>query len=160
MSVLHKAEFQIDERGFLGRQCQDNACRGYFQIMLNRWSPRTSEATCPYCGYVARFTKFITENQLMFVASHRIKDVANEWSRSLKKMETSNNRDQGFGVSHKVECGEYRIKHYTEREDLNQSYTCGECGLRYATYGVARFVLHMEFRTYCKHQSEGSTLIR
>lgn len=64
------SEFQMevsiltDEDGYLGRECPVDTCKGYFKVTIGTGLSGTTDCHCPYCGHVADFNQFYTEDRM------------------------------------------------------------------------------------------------
>jgi len=130
---------QPDSDGFMGRECPQGECKGYFKI-----APGTGlkgdnlPLHCPYCGHTAALDHFATEAQVEYAKSVAFREFNNAFLRELKSLEF-NHRPSGplgIGFSMKVKPGiPPPIRYYRERE-LETVIVCERCTLRYAIYGV------------------------
>jgi hypothetical protein len=128
-----------DSEGFLGRECPQEGCEGYFKI-----KPGTGllgddlPCHCPYCGHEDSQDHFWTKDQVEYVNSIALRDVANAIHRDLKSLEFEHKPRGAFGIgiSMKLMPGSpVPIRHYREK-DLETKITCDQCTLEYAVYGV------------------------
>lgn len=131
-----------DEGGFIGRECPESACLGYFKV-----KPGTGltgddvPCHCPYCGHKASSNHFWTKEQIEYAQSHAMRTIGEAIHRDLKQMEFDRPARGAFGIgmSLKVTGGApVPIRHYRERA-LETHVTCGNCSLEYAIYGVFAF---------------------
>lgn len=130
-----------DERGLLGRRCP--ACLGYFKLKLGTGLP-TETCHCPYCGFTADISEFMTPEQEEYVrsvgmreAQERIlKPMMRRFGESLKGIERPTSRGP---IQIRVEVRDQWLSIplalYRERE-VETGVTCQECGLQFAVYGV------------------------
>ena len=49
-----------DEQGYLGRECPNPECEGYFKIVLGTGIQEGTDCYCPYCGYHGIHNEFVT----------------------------------------------------------------------------------------------------
>ena len=65
-----KIKISKDENGFLGRECPQNGCEGYFKI-----KPGTGlvgenlPCYCPYCGFCDGHSSFILKEEIEYAQS-------------------------------------------------------------------------------------------
>lgn len=127
-----------DEDGYVGRECPEEACTGYFKITLGTGVKGPAPCHCPYCGHSGQSENFTTKEQIEYAKSVVIRQVTDAIHQDLKSMEF-NHRPRGafgIGISMKVtEGARPPIRHYREKE-LETEVVCDACTLRYAIYGV------------------------
>jgi len=128
-----------DSNGFMGRECPEVACEGYFK--LKPGTGLTGEnlpCHCPYCGYTGPTDRFWTKEQIKYAQSVAFRKFSDAFTRELKSLEFEHKPKGGFGigVSMKLKPGTPPpIRHYREKA-LETHVTCGQCTLEYAVYGV------------------------
>ena len=128
----------VDDSGYLGRECPVEKCRGYFKITPGTGKQGPAPCHCPYCGHSGDSGTFNTQEQIEFATSIVLRQFTDALHKDLKSMEF----DQpprgmfGIGISMKVTQGErHPIRYYREKE-LETEVLCDNCTLRYAIYGV------------------------
>ncbi|WP_048149630.1 hypothetical protein [Methanolacinia paynteri] len=134
-------ELHPDEKGYIGRECPNPECEGYFKIVLGTGLKGTAKCYCPYCGYSGDQSEFFTKDQIEFATSKVIREFTDALVKDLKSLEFDNKSKESFGIglSLKVEPGKpYPIHHYRERE-LETFIECPECTLKYSVYGLFAF---------------------
>ena len=128
-----------DEECYLGRECPQPDCEGYFKIKPGTGLTGENLAChCPYCGHQDDPNDFFTTEQIEYAKSIVLRGVAEVIHKDLKKLEFDHKLQGGFGIgiSLKVKAGApLPIRHYRERE-LETKITCENCTLQYAVYGV------------------------
>jgi hypothetical protein len=129
-----------DAEGYLGRECPNKDCLGYFKITPGPGLKGEAHCHCPYCGFTAHHRGFFTREQIEYatsVAFHRITDA---FLRDLKTLEFDHppRGTFGIGISMKVEGEPTPIRDYRENR-LETEVVCDRCTLRYAIYGVFAF---------------------
>lgn len=133
---------KADEEGFIGRECPEKKCLGYFKIQPGTGMTGDNlPCYCPYCGHKDPHDHFWTQEQLAYAKSIALREIGDYFHRELKKIEFDIKPRGGFGigVSMKVKQGAREpIRHYREKT-LETIVVCGECTLRYAVYGVFAF---------------------
>jgi hypothetical protein len=131
-----------DEHGYLGRECPNKDCEGYFKIR-----PSTSKRAagtnlhCAYCGHSAQMDHFWTKAQIAFAKSMAFRMFTEAVHKDLKSFEFEHKPKGmlGIGISLKVNPSlPAPIRHYRE-EALETAVTCESCGLDYAVFGVFAF---------------------
>lgn len=129
----------LDENGFLGRECPEKACLGYFKV-----KPGTGltgpdlQCHCPYCGHVGDTDTFWTPDQLEYAKSVAVRQVTDDLFKELKKSEFDHpaHGPFGIGVSMKVTRGQpWPIRQYREKR-LETSVVCEQCTLEYSVFGL------------------------
>lgn len=125
-----------DADGYLGRECPQPACEGYFKATPETGIDGNRSCYCPYCGHLAPHDHFYTKDQIAYARSVALNQFSQALVRSLKRNEFSHRPRGGlFSVSLKVTGHPYPIRHYRE-DQLETEIVCDECALRYAIYGV------------------------
>lgn len=127
-----------DEDGYLGRECPQDECLGYFKITPGTGIQGPSPCHCPYCGHSGDSKTFFTQEQIDYARSVVIRQVSDAIHKDLKTLEFDHKPrgSFGIGISMKVTQGQRRpIQHYREKE-LETHVVCNQCSLRYAIYGV------------------------
>lgn len=135
-------KLSTDEYGYIGKECPEPQCLGYFKI-----TPGTGlkgvdlPCHCPYCGYTGSHRRFFTPEQLAYAKTVAIRQLTDQLSSELKKLEFDHKPRGAFGIgmSLKVQAGQGSpIQQYRERK-LETEIVCNNCALRYAVYGVFGF---------------------
>lgn len=131
-----------DESGFVGRECPNQDCLGYFKIQFGTGLKGDAlPCHCPYCGHTAAQDEFWTREQLEYARSVAFRAVADALTHELKKMEfdLKPKGPFGIGMSLKVQAGQpIPLSRYREKT-LETEVVCNHCGLRYSVYGVFAF---------------------
>ena len=131
-----------DENGFIGRECPQQACEGYFKIVLGTGLEGEGlPCHCPYCGHTGPQEDFCTEDQIEYATSVASRQITDAVYKDLKRLEFDHKPagDFGLGFSMKVRPGRLTpIYHYREKQ-LETEVVCSSCTLRYAVYGVFAF---------------------
>lgn len=139
--VSIQVPIKADEEGFIGRECPEKECLGYFKIQPGTGLTGDDlPCHCPYCGHQDPHDHFWTQEQLAYAKSIAMREIGDYIHRELKKMEYIKPRGSfGIGMSMKVKQGARQpIRHYREK-NLETIIVCGQCTLRYAVYGVFAF---------------------
>ena len=134
-----KVSVPTDSEGYLGRECPQSDCEGYFKI-----KPGTGltgpglTCTCPYCGHTGSPDQFWTRDQVEYAKSVAFRQVSQALTKDLKSLEF-NHRPRGsfgIGLSLKVKAGSLPpLRRYREQA-LETALSCAACTLEYAVFGV------------------------
>lgn len=132
-------ELSTDEDGFVGRECPEPDCEGYFKIIPGTGlKGEDLPCSCPYCGISKPMDHFWTKDQVEYAKSFAMREVSNMIHKELKKSEFEIKPKGGFGIglSLKVQQkGSFPIRYYQEKE-LETTVICDNCSCHYAVYGV------------------------
>jgi Zn ribbon nucleic-acid-binding protein len=135
-------QIPLDEKGFLGRECPEPDCEGYFKIMPGTGlQGEDLPCHCPYCGFEGPTDQFWTKEQLDYVQSIIAGKVMDYAYKELKKHEFDHKPEGpfGIGISMKVQRpAPVLVRHYSE-QSLETEAVCDKCSLNYAVYGVFAF---------------------
>jgi len=131
-----------DEAGYLGRECPNQNCTGYFKIKPG--TGLTEEDLlrhCPYCGHTDGQNKFWTPEQIEYAKSVAIRRVADAVFQDLKGLEFNHPPRGPFGIGLRLEVkqGARRSIHYYREKRLETEVVCESCTLHYAIYGLFGF---------------------
>jgi hypothetical protein len=58
-----------DEDGYIGRECPDEKCLGYFKVTPGTGVKDPTPCHCPYCGHTGDNNTFFTREQIEY--AHR-----------------------------------------------------------------------------------------
>lgn len=133
-------QIPTDEEGYLGRECPQEECQGYFKITLGTGLKGVTACHCPYCGFTAEQSDFTTKEQIEYAKSIVINKVTGALIKDLKQLEFEHKPQGmfGIGISMKVTGRPQPISYYREKS-LETEIICNACTLRYAIYGVFAF---------------------
>ena len=146
-----------DNDGFIGRECPQTECEGYFKIEPGTGLQGNSlPCHCPYCGHTDDHSNFRTKEQFKYAKSVAKRKIVTALHKDLKRFEFDYKpKDFGIGVSMKVKPGRptpiytYREKH------LETDVICANCTLRYSVYGIFAFCpdcgQHNSLQILCKN---------
>lgn len=135
-------DIPLDADGYLGRECPQKDCEGYFKIR-----PTTSKRAeggslhCAYCGHCGRMDSFWSKAQIEYAKSIALRMFTDALHKDLKSFEFEHKPQGllGIGISLKVEPHRpVLIRHYQE-ESLETAVACENCGLEYSVFGVFAF---------------------
>ena len=144
---LNNSKFMVsfpnDEEGFVGRECPEASCLGYFKIQLGTGlKGENLPCHCPYCGFSAGQDKFFTQEQIEYAKSVALRKLSEALVKDLKssfeRIEVKPRGLFGIGLKFTVEGKLQPLKYYRERQ-LETEVICEHCTLRYAIYGVFAF---------------------
>ncbi|PDW05108.1 hypothetical protein [Candidatus Viridilinea mediisalina] len=142
MSNLRRLGNQIqitlptDEQGFIGRECPDVRCEGYFKVQPGTGLQGNPDCHCPYCGGTAPQDHFYTKAQIEYAKSVALNQITGALIKDLKTLEFNHKPRGGFGigVSMKVTGQSHPIRYYREQQ-LETEIVCSQCYLRYTIFG-------------------------
>jgi hypothetical protein len=131
-----------DKDGYLGRECPNPHCGGYFKIVSGTGlKGENLPCNCPYCGHSAPHDQFWTKEQIEYAKSVALRRITDALHKDLKSLEFEHKPQGGFGIglSLKVERGHPTPIHYFGERQLQTEIVCGNCTLHYSVYGVFAF---------------------
>ena len=127
-----------DEDGYLGRECPERDCEGYFKITPGTGIKGPAPCHCPYCGHSGKPSEFNTKEQIDYAKSIAVRQFTDALFRDLKSMEFDHRPSGGFGIGLSLNVtrdAPHPIQYYREKE-LETEVICEKCALRFAIYGV------------------------
>lgn len=131
-----------DEDGYVGRECPEKDCEGYFKIKLGTGlSGKNLPCHCPYCGHSAGQDQFFTQEQIEYAKSIAFRKIADAIHEDLKSLEFNKPAKGHFGIGFSLTVKEGRpvpIRYYREKR-LETAVICDDCTLHYAIYGLFGF---------------------
>jgi hypothetical protein len=132
-----RIQLSPDEDGYIGRECPQSDCLGYFKVTPGTGVTGDPFCYCPYCGHKAEHDKFFTKEQIEYAKSVMLNQVTNALLKDLKAMEFDHKPRGAFGIgiSLKFKGRPHPIRYYRENQ-LETEIICDQCTLRYAIYGV------------------------
>jgi hypothetical protein len=135
-----RVQIPPDENGFLGRECPNENCLGYFKVTPGTGITGPAPCHCPYCGHTAEQAHFWTAEQLEYAKSVALHHITEGLLEDLRAMQFEHppRGTFGIGISLKVEGQPTPVRDYQERR-LETEVICERCTLRYAIYGVFAF---------------------
>ncbi len=130
-----------DESGYVGRECPNAECRGYFKIVPGTGLSGVTDCHCPYCGHTADHSEFHTAHQIQYAKSVAMREVTGATIKYLKGMEfdIKPKGPFGIGLSMKVRPGPPHPVHWYKENALETHIQCSSCTLKYAVFGVFAF---------------------
>lgn len=129
---------KADEEGYLGRECPNEECLGYFKITPGTGVKGPAPCYCPYCGHCGEANTFFTQEQIEYAKSVVLRKITDAIHADLKSLEFDHKPRGAFGIgiSMKVQRSSPQpIRVYREKQ-LETEVVCDHCTLRYAIYGV------------------------
>lgn len=99
-----------DEEGFVGRECPEDGCKGYFKVKPGTGlTGKDIPCICPYCGHAGSNDTFFTEDQIQYARSYGIRKVTSALRENLKAMEfkTKPSGFLGLSISMKLKPGQH-----------------------------------------------------
>lgn len=131
-----------DEEGFIGRQCPNDECKGYFKVTFGTGlKGENLPCHCPYCGHTGEQSDFITCEQIEYLKSIMGREAMKALHKDMKEMEfeIKPKGPFGIGVSMKLETLRLQPIHCYRDKKLETHIECSNCTLKYAVYGVFAF---------------------
>jgi hypothetical protein len=127
-----------DEDGYLGRECPNRECLGYFKLTPGTGLPGPAPCHCAYCGHEGDSNTFFTPEQIEYAKSVVYRKVTDALYEDFKAMEFDHKPRGGFGIglSLKVSRSSPKPIRYYREKQLETEVVCDSCTLRYAIYGV------------------------
>jgi hypothetical protein len=127
---------EVDEDGYLGRECPVKECLGYFKITPGTGIKGPAPCVCPYCGHSGDNETFWTQEQIEYAKSVAFRKISDAVFKDLKTLEFSPPRGGLIGIRLTVNrTSSHPIRYYREKQ-LETEVVCDGCTLRYAIYGV------------------------
>lgn len=127
-----------DEDGYVGRECPDKECLGYFKITPGTGVKGPAPCYCPYCGHSGPSNTFFTQEQIQYARSIVVRKVTDAIRADLKGLEFDHKPKGAFGIGFSMKLkpsAPVPIRYYREKQ-LETEVICESCALRYAIYGV------------------------
>lgn len=128
-----------DDMDYLGRQCPDQGCQGYFKVkpytgVLEENIP----CYCPYCGHKGESNDFATRAQIEYAHSIAENQRLKALIAGIMELEASLPDGVLSACSFDVEAMPFPLLpvRYYHEETLETEVTCDSCTLQYAIYGV------------------------
>ena len=136
-----KIPIKPDEEGYIGRECSNPECEGYFKITPGTGLHNITSCYCPYCGHFAKQKSFWTKDQIEYVKSYALSKIMDAVRKDMKELEFDIKPKGPFGIGFSMKFKEgspVPVRCYREKE-LETKIICDNCTLRYAIYGVFAF---------------------
>jgi hypothetical protein len=129
---------QTDDDGYLGRECPNEDCEGYFKITPGTGIKGPAPCHCPYCGHEGNQQVFWTKQQIEYAKSVAMSQIVGAFRQGLKALEFDHKPRGAFGIgaSMKLKPGAPVPIHRYRENDLETEIICDRCTLRYAIFGV------------------------
>lgn len=141
-----KLQIPADDKGFIDRECPNEACRFEFKVDLHDWEAIEAKghACCPRCGkdggadswYTAYQNEVIAENAESFV----IAQLSGELDRFLSNFARQFRHNKAISVTYKPgNRNESIVIPFEQSEAWETEITCSDCGTRFSVIGNAYF---------------------
>jgi hypothetical protein len=129
---------QPDKDGYMGRECPEKKCLGYFKVTPGTGIKVPAPCICPYCGHKGPTDTFYTKEQIAYAKSVAMRKITEAVRADLKSLEFDHKSRGRFGISMslKLQPSAPRPLHYYREKQLETEVVCDRCTLRYAIYGV------------------------
>lgn len=137
-----KISISLDDDGFIGRECPNPECEGYFKVKFGTGlKGENLPCYCPYCGHMSSHDLFWTKEQIEYIRSFMLRKVNDTLYKDLKKLEFDHKPRGtfGIGVSLKIKRNGLTPIHYYREKRLETEVICRNCTLHYSIYGVFAF---------------------
>jgi Zn finger protein HypA/HybF involved in hydrogenase expression len=126
------------DQGFLGRECNNPECKGYFRVHKESLK---QEMYCPYCGILFPNDKLWTDDQNRYV-TEVTKEKATEYfhkeiDKALNDLARNTAGNPFIKVTHHP--NNYRAKTVTpnyKEHQVDSELTCPSCDFRFQVYGI------------------------
>lgn len=102
-------DIPLDELGYLGRECPEEECLGYFKVKPGTGlTGEERDCHCPYCGFTASNQLFWTPDQIEYAKSVALQQISDAIRGDLKEFEFEQKPRGmfGIGISMKLEPGQ------------------------------------------------------
>ena len=130
-------EFELDDKGMVGRQCPNADCERYFKLKPGT-GLNTDVTRCPYCGNKSPSGDFLTTDQRKHAISVATREIVGPRVKQFARSVERQNRRQPKGLIRfdvSVRYDPVPIHNYVEKQ-LETEVICDQCGLEFAVYGV------------------------
>src|SRR5262249_25884056 len=87
-----------DEDGYVGRECPQQECRGYFKVTSCTGIIGDPQCYCPYCGHKTEHDQFFTNEQIEYAKSVVLNQVTDALLKDLKALEFDHKPRGGLGI--------------------------------------------------------------
>ena len=135
---------ELDEDGYLDRQCPMQNCLATFKVLGEDWSQKLLEtAYCPFCGGDAPATEWSTSEQNEYLQEAATGHVSTRINKAMRKDTSRVNRRGStdfISITMKVNDSPLIVQVPPHAaEPMRLKIQCSECGFRYAVIGAAYF---------------------
>ena len=145
-TVQIPVNFEIDDNGYLDRQCPSAECGGHFKILYEDWVAIVSDEVvyCPRCRHEEVAMEWNTPEQLEHIRGtalnytrRRIGDALRRGARQVNSRQT---RSNFISMRMSYRPGPvFALLPPSAAEVMTQEFQCGGCGCRYTSIGAAFF---------------------
>jgi len=73
-----------DENGYIGRECPDQKCLGYFKITPGTGVKGPAACHCPYCGHIGEQSTFFTPEQIEYGKQNLLLESSARWPTYIR----------------------------------------------------------------------------
>ena len=95
-----KIPISSDEDGFVGRECPNLECEGYFKVQFGTGlKGENLPCYCPYCGHRSSHDHFWTKEQIEYIKSFALREITDALCNDLKKLEFNHKSRGAFGIN-------------------------------------------------------------
>ena len=136
---------EIDEDGYLDRQCHEPDCMFRFKVQADDWLKKVGEeSTCPLCGHFADSVEWSTRDQTEYfenlVVAHVRKPITKALQRDAHRWNRAQPRNSFVRVTMRVEGRPLQVSLPPVAADpMRLKIECSECRCRYAVTGTGFF---------------------
>ena len=139
-------ELEIDDQGYLDRQCPSIECGNQFKILLDDWVAVVSDEVvyCPRCHHEEVAAEWNTPEQIEHISgtalNHVQRRIDDAFVRGAKRFNSGQNRSNFISMSMSYRPSPIRVlMPPNAAEVMTQVFRCEGCGCRHASLGAAFF---------------------
>ena len=139
-------KIEVDNNGYIDRQCSSNGCAAHFKVMLEDWRDivRDESVYCPHCRYESTSSDWNTLEQREYHANIARGHVQNRIGKALQSdaraFNSRQRKDSFIGINMSYRPGNMPIPIPAAATALmTQEFRCPECNCRYSSIGAAFF---------------------
>lgn len=141
-----RMQIPADDKGFIDRECPNEACLFGFKVDLHDWEAieARGHAHCPRCGlddtpdrwYTTYQSKVIEEN----VGNYVLAQLSNDLDRFFSDFARQFRSNKVMSVTYRPDSSnEYIAIPFEQSEAWETEITCSDCGTRFSVIGNAYF---------------------
>ena len=145
-SVQIPVDFEIDDRGYLDRQCPSAECGDHFKILYEDWATIVSDDVvyCPRCRHEEVATEWNTPEQHEHIRraalNYTRRRIGDALQRGARRVNSRQNRSNFISMRMSYRPGPvFALLPPSAAEVMTQEFQCGDCGCRYTSIGTAFF---------------------
>ena len=139
-------ELEIDDQGYLDRQCPSIECGNQFKILLEDWVAVVSDEVvyCPRCRHEEVAAEWNTSEQIEHISgtalNHVQRRIDEAFVHGAKRFKSGQNRSNFISMSMSYRPSPIRVlMPPNAAEVMTQVFRCEGCGCRHASLGAAFF---------------------